>query len=65
MAKNYKLWNVGEKVVITKTGPKNNDLGKEGVIICVRNSFCKILIDGKEHNHIYGQFKRIKSENKE
>ena len=57
MAKNYKLWNVGEKVVITRTGPKNNDLGTEGVITCVRNSFCKILIDGKEQNHTYGQFK--------
>lgn len=65
MAKNYKLWNVGENVVITKTGLKYNDLGKEGVITCVGNSFCKILIDRKEHNHIYGKFKRIKSENKE
>ena len=41
--KNYKLYNVGDKVKIIFS--HSDDLGKEGVIVEVRPSFCKIKID--------------------
>lgn len=55
--KNWKTFKVGEKVKITST--HGDDLGKEGEIVEVRCSFCKINIDGKIVNHTYAQFKRI------
>ena len=55
--KHYKLFKEGDKVVITQT--HIDDLGKEGVITLVRPSYCKIMIDGKERNHTYSQFKKI------
>ena len=62
--KNYKLWNVGDRVKIIHS--HSDDLGKEGVIVEVRNSFCKIDIginpqNGKRliKNHCYGQFQRV------
>lgn len=59
MGKNYKNWNVGDKVKIIFS--HSDDLGKEGVIVEVRPSFCKIEIEGysKPRNHCYGQFKKI------
>ena len=57
MGKNYKLWNIGDKVRIVRS--HGDDLYKTGTITEVRCSFCKILIDGKERNHTYGQFERI------
>lgn len=59
MGKNYKLWNVGEKVKIIHS--HSDDLGKEGIIIEVRPSFCKIEIEGysRPKNHTYGQFQRV------
>ena len=65
MAKNYKNWNVGERVVITFS--HSDDINKTGTVVEVRPSFCKIQIDneflqnGKPliKNHTYGQFKRI------
>lgn len=59
--KNYKLWNVGDRVEIILSGPKNNSKGRVGTITEVRNSFCKVLLDGdkKTQNHSYGRFKRI------
>lgn len=58
--KNYKLYSVGDRVVITHT--HKDDLGKEGIIREVRHSFCKIEIEGyaKLQNHTYGQFKKVK-----
>ena len=55
--KHYKLFKEGDKVLITQT--HIDDLGKEGVITLVRPSYCKIMIDGKERNHTYSQFKKI------
>lgn len=57
--KNYKLHNVGDKVIITQTN--GDDLGKIGTIVEVRHSFCKIQIEGykKPLNHTYSQFKKI------
>ena len=55
--KHYELFKEGDKVVITDT--QIDDLGKEGVITLVRPSYCKIMIDGKERNHNYSQFKKI------
>lgn len=55
--KHYKLFKEGDKVVITQT--HIDDLGKEGVITLVRPSYCKIMIDNKERNHTYSQFKKI------
>ena len=59
MGKNYKLWNVGDRVRIVRT--HGDDLYKTGTVKEVSCSFCKILIDGatKEVNHTYGQFERI------
>jgi len=71
--KNWKLWNVGDKVKITRT--HTNDLNHKGIIQEVRNSFCKILIlneDGTEmlhpqnhkpiiNNHTYGQFTKVEN----
>lgn len=57
--KNYKLYNVGDKVVITRSHSDN--VGKTGVITEVRHSFCKILLEGatKTCNHTYAQFKKV------
>ena len=59
MGKNYKLWNVGDRVKIIRS--HSDDLGKEGIIVEVRPSFCKIEIEGyqKPKNHTYGQFERV------
>lgn len=65
MGKNYKLWNINERVEIIFS--HSDDKGKTGTIVEVRPSFCKIQIDneflpnGKPliKNHTYGQFKRI------
>lgn len=64
MAKNYKNYNVGDKVEIIFS--HSDDKGKIGTIVEVRHSFCKIDIgihpqNGKRHivNHTYGQFKKI------
>lgn len=68
------LYNEGDKVVITAT--HNNDLGKKGIIVEKRCSFCKIQIlnpDGtpelnpQNHkpivlNHTYVQFKKVEKE---
>ena len=61
--KNYKLFNVGDKVEIIHS--HSNDIGKIGTIVEVRHSFCKIDIginpqNGKRLivNHTYGQFKK-------
>lgn len=55
--KNYKLYNKGDKVIITHS--HSDDVGKIGTIVEVRCSFCKIAIDGypKPLNHTYAQFK--------
>lgn len=69
--KNYKLFNVGDKVRIVRT--HGNDLNKEGIIETVRPSFCKIQILNEDgslmlnpqnnkpiiNNHTYGQFVKI------
>ena len=57
--KNYKLYNVGDKVKIIFS--HSDDLGKEGVIVEVRSSFCKIKIEGYPNlkNHTYNQFVKI------
>lgn len=62
MGKNYKLWNVGDKVQIVHS--HSDDLNKVGVVIEVRPSFCKIQVKGyvKPRNHTYGQFKKITDE---
>lgn len=65
MGKNYKLWNVNDRVQIIRS--HSDDLNKFGTVIEVRPSFCKIQIDnefsqnGKPliKNHTYGQFKKI------
>lgn len=55
--KNWKLYNEGERVVITNSHTKE-DIGKQGVIISRRNSFCRIKLDSnKEKNFTYAQFK--------
>lgn len=62
--KNYKLFNVGDKVEIIFS--HSNDKGKVGTITEVRPSFCKIDIginpqNGKRLivNHTYGQFRKV------
>ena len=57
--KNYKLYNPGDKVKIIHS--HSDDIGKEGIIVEVRNSFCKIALEGypKPRNHTYGQFKKL------
>ena len=56
MMKNYQKYNIGDKVIITHS--HSDDEGKEGIIIEVRHSFCKIKVEGysKPRNHTYGQF---------
>lgn len=68
------LYKEGDEVVITHT--HKNDLGKHGIIIEKRCSFCKIQIlnsDGTPElnwqnnkpvilNHTYAQFKKIEDE---
>lgn len=65
------LYNEGDHVIITST--HNKDLGKEGIIVEKRCSFCKIQIlnpDGSLElnpqnnkpvilNHTYAQFKKV------
>lgn len=55
--KHYKLFNEGDKVIITST--HKDDLDKIGIIREVRCSFCKIEIEGKMYNHTYAQFKKV------
>lgn len=57
--KNYKLYNIGDRVKIIFS--HSDDLGKEGVIVEVRPSFCKIKIEGYSNlkNHTYNQFVKI------
>lgn len=55
--KHYKLFNEGDKVIITST--HKDDLDKIGIIREVRCSFCKIEIEGKLYNHTYAQFKKV------
>lgn len=62
MGKNYKNWNVGDKVKIIFS--HSEDLNNVGVIKEVRPSFCKIDIKGypKLRNHTYGQFAKVGDE---
>lgn len=60
MAKNYKNYTVGDKVIILHS--HIDDIGQTGIITEVRHSFCKIEINGKERNHTYGQFKKVSDE---
>ena len=56
--KNYKLFNIGEKVAIIRS--HSNDVGQIGTIVLVRPSYCKIeLPSGEVKNHTYGQFKKV------
>lgn len=62
--KNYKNYNVGDKVEILFS--HSDDKGKVGTIVEVRHSFCKIDVgrykqNGEPwyYNHTYGQFKKI------
>ena len=57
--KNYKLFNIGDKVKIIRS--HSDDINKVGTIVEVRPSFCKIEIEGytKPNNHTYGQFVKI------
>ena len=56
--KNYRLFNIGEKVEIIRS--HSNDVGQIGTIILVRPSYCKIeLPSGEIKNHTYGQFKKV------
>lgn len=57
MGKNYKNWNVGDKVEIIFS--HSNDKGMIGEIKEVRHSFCKIETPVGLKNHTYGQFKKI------
>lgn len=68
MAKNYKNYNVGDKVEIIFS--HSDDKGKIGTIVEVRHSFCKIDIgihpqNGKRHivNHCWNQVRKINDEN--
>lgn len=61
--KNYKLYKEGDEVIIIHT--HSDDLGKTGIITCVRPSFCKVVIDNKERNHTYGQIKKVPTNKKE
>ena len=56
--KNYKLFNIGEKVEIIRS--HSNDVGQIGTIVLVRPSYCKIeLPSGETKNHTSGQFKKV------
>ena len=56
--KNYKLFNIGDKVKIVRS--HSNDIGQIGTITEVRPSYCKIqLPNGEVKNHTYGQFKSL------
>lgn len=64
MGKNYKLYNVGDKVEIIHS--HSDDKGKIGIITEVRHSFCKIDIgihpqNGKRNivNHCWNQVRKI------
>ena len=57
--KNYKNYNVGDKVLIIFS--HRNDLNLEGIIREVRPSFCKIETSVGINNHTYGQFKKIEN----
>lgn len=65
MGKNYKLFNVGDKVKITFS--HSDDLNMVGTLVEVRPSFCKIDLglykpNGVKpdiKNHTYGQFEKI------
>lgn len=57
MGKNYKNWSVGDKVEIIFS--HSNDLGMQGEVLEVRNSFCKIQTPVGIKNHTYGQFKKL------
>lgn len=57
--KHWKLFEVGDKVIITHSHTKE-DIGKKGVIVERRNSFCRIDI-GKLKNFTYAQFKKDES----
>lgn len=66
--KNWKLWNIGDKVKIIRT--HKNDLNKKGIIKVVHNSYCEIQILNDDNipelnpqnnkpiinNHTYKQF---------
>ena len=65
MGKNYKLYNIGDKVKITFS--HSDDLNMVGTLVEVRPSFCKIDVglykpNGVKpdiRNHTYGQFEKI------
>lgn len=65
MGKNYKLYNIGDKVKITFS--HSDDLNMVGTLVEVRPSFCKIDlglykpngIKPDIRNHTYGQFEKI------
>lgn len=58
MGKNYKNFNVGDKVEILFS--HSDDKGMIGTITEVRHSFCKIeLPNGKIKNHTYSQFRKV------
>lgn len=52
--KNYKKYNINEQVII-EHGENKGAIGK---IMLVRNSFCRIIVNNKEKNYTYGQFKK-------
>lgn len=57
--KHWKLFEVGDKVLITHSTVKE-DIGKEGVITERRCSFCKIDIGNpKIRNYTYAQFRKL------
>lgn len=61
--KNHLKYKEGDEVIIIHT--HSDDLGKTGIITCVRPSFCKVVIDNKERNHTYGQIKKVPSNKEE
>ena len=61
--KNHLKYKEGDEVIILHS--HSDDIGKTGVITCVRPSFCKIMIDNTEKNHTYGQFKKVPTNKEE